>query len=181
MQWDELPPEESETIVLDARRFGRVAANAAKDALLHDVRGSSQRVVYGRYRNRVGEVAEGVVEETLTSGVLVKLEDAEAIIPASGRLPGPAPRRGDRIAAVITHVAEQSSGAQITLSQTDPGFVKAIFAGEISEVRDGRIELVRVAASPACARRSPWRHAATSAAPRRRSASASASAARASG
>ena len=148
VQWDELPPEESETIVLDARRFGRVAANAAKDALLHDVRGSSQRVVYGRYRNRVGEVAEGVVEETLTSGVLVKLEDAEAIIPASGRLPGPAPRRGDRIAAVITHVAEQSSGAQITLSQTDPGFVKAIFAGEISEVRDGRIELVRVARVP---------------------------------
>jgi N utilization substance protein A len=146
--WDELPAEEFETIVLDPQQFGRVAANAAKDALRSEVRGSAQLVIYGRYRSRIGEVVEGVVDEAISSGVLVQLEDAEAIIPSTDRLPGPPPRRGDRIAAVIMHVAEQSSGAQITLSQTDPGFVKAIFAGEISEVRDGRIELVRVARVP---------------------------------
>ena len=58
------------------------------------------------------------------------------------------PHSGELIAAVITGVAYQSDGAQITLSQTDSRFVEAIFASEILEVADGRIKIVRMARRP---------------------------------
>ncbi len=79
--------------------------------------------------------------------MLVQLGDAEAIIPFDDRLPGMQPRSGDRIAAIVTAVSERSDWAQVTLSQSDTRFVEAIFAGEIKEVREGKIEL-RIARIP---------------------------------
>jgi N utilization substance protein A len=87
------------------------------------------------------------VGERIADGMLVQLGDAEAIIPFDDRLPGMQPRSGDRIAAIVTAVSERSDWAQVTLSQSDTRFVEAIFAGEIKEVREGKIEL-RVARIP---------------------------------
>jgi N utilization substance protein A len=148
VDWQTLPDEERETIELSGERFGRIAATAAKDALRSDMRGSEQQAVHARYRELVGTIVEGVAGEQVADGVLVALGDAEAIIPSAHRLPGPAPRPGDGIAAVVVAVAEQSAGAQVTLSQTDERMVRAAFASEVAEVRDGRIELVRVARVP---------------------------------
>ena len=147
VNWDELPDSERETIQLDSERFGRVAATSAKDALRREVRGSAQQLVYERYRSKIGELVEGVVGERIADGMLVQLGDAEAIIPFDDRLPGMQPRSGDRIAAIVTAVSERSDWAQVTLSQSDTRFVEAIFAGEIKEVREGKIEL-RVARIP---------------------------------
>jgi N utilization substance protein A len=142
VDWDTLPDEERETIELDSERFGRVAATAAKDALRREVRGSAQQIVFDRYQNRIGELVEGVVGERIVDGLLVQLTDAQAIIPTEDRLPGPQPRSGERIAAIVTAVSERSDWAQ-----SDPRFVEAIFASEIKEVREGKIEL-RIARIP---------------------------------
>jgi N utilization substance protein A len=147
VNWDELPDSERETIQLDSERFGRVAATSAKDALRREVRGSAQQLVYERYQSKIGELVEGVVGERIADGMLVQLGDAEAIIPFDDRLPGMQPRSGDRIAAIVTAVSERSDWAQVTLSQSDTRFVEAIFAGEIKEVREGKIEL-RIARIP---------------------------------
>jgi N utilization substance protein A len=103
--------------------------------------------VYERYQSKIGELVEGVVGERIADGMLVQLGDAEAIIPFDDRLPGLQPRSGERIAAIVTAVSERSDWAQVTLSQSDTRFVEAIFAGEIKEVREGKIEL-RVARIP---------------------------------
>jgi N utilization substance protein A len=147
VNWDELPDEERETIELDSERFGRVAATAAKDALRREVRGSAQQLVYDRYQGKIGELVEGVVGERIADGMLVQLADAQAIIPFDDRLPGQQPRSGERIAAIVTAVSERSDWAQVTLSQSDTRFVEAIFASEIKEVREGKIQL-RIARIP---------------------------------
>jgi N utilization substance protein A len=146
VDWDALPDAERETIDLDPERFGRVAASAAKDALRREVRGSAQQHVFERYQERIGELVEGTVGERISDGLLVQLADAQAIIPAH-ELRGPQPRTGDRIAAIVTAVSERSDWAQVTLSQSDARFVEAIFANEIKEVREGKIEL-RIARIP---------------------------------
>ena len=148
IDWDTLPAEERETITLDHAHFGRVAAAAAKEALRRDVRDSEQRVLHARYDRRIGTLVEGVVGERIGEGLLVRLADADALLPSAERAGGPMPRSGELISAVITGVAYQSDGAQITLSQTDSRFVEAIFASEILEVADGRIKIVRVARRP---------------------------------
>jgi N utilization substance protein A len=148
VDWTALPDDEREVIELDSARFGRVAAIAAKDALRREVRGSEQKVLHARYGDRIGTLALGVVGERVSAGLLVKLEDAEAILPFSERAEGPLPHTGDRIAAVIVDVSAESVDAQVRLSQTDPRFVKAVFAYEVAEIADGRIELTRVARRP---------------------------------
>jgi N utilization substance protein A len=148
VNFDELPDEEREVIELDPARFGRVAASAAKEALRREMRHSEQSVVYTRYVHRVGELVTGTVSERIASGLLITLPDAEAIITNAELIPGRPPRLGDVISAVIVAVEENTSTAQISLSQSDPRFVKAVFAGEVAEVKDGRIELVRIARTP---------------------------------
>ncbi len=98
--------------------------------------------------HRVGELVTGTVSERIASGLLVTLSDAEAIITNAELIPGRPPRLGDVISGVIVAVEENTSTAQISLSQSDPRFVKAVFAGEVAEVKDGRIELVRIARTP---------------------------------
>jgi N utilization substance protein A len=148
IDWERLPAEERETFALDQARFGRVAAAAAKEALRRDVRGSEQRVLHARYDHRIGTLVEGVVGERISAGLLVRLADADAVLPFGERAGGPMPRTGELIAAVIAGVALESEGAQITLSQTDSRFVEAVFASEILEVSDGRIKIVRMARRP---------------------------------
>ena len=148
IDWDHLPAEERETFPLDQARFGRVAAAAAKEALRRDVRDSEQRVLHARYDGRVGTLVEGVVGERIGAGLLVRLADADALLPFGERAGGPMPQAGELISAIITGVARQSDGAQITLSQTDSRFVEAVFASEILEVADGRIKIVRMARRP---------------------------------
>ena len=99
VDWDTLPEEERETIVLDQARFGRVAAAAAKEALRRDVRDSEQRVLHARYDGRIGSYVEGVVGERIGEGFLVRLADADALLPSAERAGGPMPRTGELIAA----------------------------------------------------------------------------------
>ena len=91
IDWDHLPAEERETFPLDQARFGRVAAAAAKEALRRDVRDSEQRVLHARYDRRVGTLVEGVVGERIGAGLLVRLADADALLPFGERAGGPMP------------------------------------------------------------------------------------------
>ncbi len=135
---DELPPIE----------FGRIAAQSAKQVITQRVREAERERQYQEYKDRVGEIASGVVKRAEFGNVIVDLGRAEAIVPRRESLPREHFQPGDRIRAYIHDVRREQKGPQIFLSRTRPEFMARLFAQEVPEIYDGTVEIVAVARDP---------------------------------
>ena len=135
---DELPPIE----------FGRIAAQSAKQVIVQRVREAERERQYQEYKDRVGEIASGVVKRVEFGNVIVDLGRAEAVIPRRETLPREHFQPGDRVRAYIHDVRREQKGPQIFLSRTRPEFMAKLFAQEVPEIYDGTVEIVAVARDP---------------------------------
>jgi N utilization substance protein A len=135
---DELPPID----------FGRVAAQTAKQVIVQKVREAERQRQFREYRDRVGEIVNGLVKRVEFGNVLVDLGRAEAIIRREELIPRENFRQGDRVRAYIYDVREEPRGPQIFLSRTHPQFMVMLFAQEVPEIYDGIIEIREVARDP---------------------------------
>ncbi len=135
---EELPPVE----------FGRIAARAAKQVISHRVHQAEREREYREYKDKVGEIVNGMVKSSEYSGVKVDLTRAEAIIRREDLLPRESFRNNDRIRAYIVDVREEVKGPQIFLSRTHPEFMRRLFRQEVPEIYEGIIEIKAVARDP---------------------------------
>jgi N utilization substance protein A len=135
---DELPPID----------FGRVAAQTAKQVIVQKVREAERQRQFREYRDRVGEIVNGLVTRVEFGNVLVDLGRAEAIIRREELIPRESFRQGDRVRTYIYDVREEPRGPQIFLSRTHPQFMVMLFAQEVPEIYDGIIEIREVARDP---------------------------------
>jgi len=135
---DPLPPIE----------FGRQAAMGAKQVITQKVRDAERDRQYDEYKDRVGEIVNGVVKRIEYGHVIIDLGRAEAIIRRDQQLPREAIRQGDRVRAYIADVRREVRGPQIFLSRTHPQFMAKLFEQEVPEVYDGVIEIKAVARDP---------------------------------
>ncbi len=103
---------------------------------------------YEEYKDRIGEVVNGVVKRVEYGNVLVDLGRAEAIVRRDEALPRESLRQGDRIRAYIYDVRPEQRGPQIFLSRTHPQFMAKLFTQEVPEIYDGIIEIKAVARDP---------------------------------
>ena len=125
--------------------FGRVAAQTAKQVIVQKVREAERQRQYLEYRDRVGEIVNGLVKRVEFGNVLVDLGRAEAILRREELIPREAFRQGDRVRAFIYDVREEPRGPQIFLSRTHPQFMAKLFAQEVPEIYDSIIEIRGVA------------------------------------
>ncbi|MDO9503603.1 transcription termination factor NusA [Falsiroseomonas sp.] len=128
--------------------FGRIAAQTAKQVIVQRVREVERNKQYLEYKDRVGEVINGVVKRTEYGNLMVELGKAEALLRRDETIPREAFRNGDRVRAYIYDVREEPRGPQIFLSRTHPGFLAKLFAQEVPEIYDGIIEIKAVARDP---------------------------------
>ncbi len=129
--------------------FGRVAAQSAKQVIVQKVREAERERQYQEYKDRVGEIASGVVKRNEFGHTIVELANrAEAIVRRDESIPRESFRPGDRIRAYIYDVRREQRGPQIFLSRTRPEFMAKLFAQEVPEVYDGIVEIVSVARDP---------------------------------
>ena len=128
--------------------IGRVAAQSAKQVILQRVRESERRRQYAEYKDRAGEIVNGVVKRNEYGNVTVDLGRAEGLLRRNQCLPREALRVGDRVRSYIYEVREEPRGAQIFLSRTHPEFMRKLFVQEVPEVYDGVIEIKSVARDP---------------------------------
>ena len=136
---DELPP-------LD---FGRIAAQTAKQVIMQKVREAERARQYAEFKDRVGEVMNGVVKRVEYGNVTVDLQGrAEALLRRDEGLPREHLKVGDRVRAIIYEVREEMRGPQIFLSRTPPEFMAKLFTQEVPEIYDGVIEIKSVARDP---------------------------------
>jgi N utilization substance protein A len=128
--------------------FGRIAAQTAKQVIVQRVREVERGKQFNEYKDRVGEVINGVVKRTEYGNLMVDLGRAEALLRRDETIPREAFRNGDRVRAYIYDVREEPRGPQIFLSRTHPGFLAKLFAQEVPEIYDGIIEIKAVARDP---------------------------------
>ncbi len=128
--------------------LGRVAAQAAKQVIVQKVREAERSRQYDEYRDRVGEIVNGLVKRIEYGNVVVDLGRAEAMLRRDEILPRESFRNGERVRALIYDVREESRGPQIFLSRTRPDFMSRLFSQEVPEIYDGIIEIKSVARDP---------------------------------
>jgi N utilization substance protein A len=128
--------------------FGRIAAQTAKQVIVQRVREVERSKQFHEYKDRVGEIINGVVKRTEYGNLMVDLGRAEALLRRDETIPREAFKNGDRVRAYIYDVREEPRGPQIFLSRTHPGFLAKLFAQEVPEIYDGIIEIKAVARDP---------------------------------
>ena len=128
--------------------FGRIAAQTAKQVIVQRVREYERKRQYDEYKDRVGEILNGVVKRTEYGNLMVDLGKAEALLRRDELIPRESFRNGDRVRAYIYDVREEPRGPQIFLSRTHPAFLAKLFAQEVPEIYDGIIEIKAVARDP---------------------------------
>lgn len=128
--------------------FGRVASQTAKQVIMQKVRDAERQRQYEEFKDRVGEIINGIVKRVEYGHIIVDLGRAEGVIRREQALPRENVKNGDRIRAYIYDVREEVRGSQIFLSRAHPQFMAQLFAQEVPEVYDGIIEIIAVARDP---------------------------------
>jgi N utilization substance protein A len=128
--------------------FGRIAAQTAKQVIVQRVREYERKKQYDEFKDRVGEIVNGVVKRTEYGNLMVEIGRAEALLRRDELIPRESFRNGDRVRAYIHDVREEPRGPQIFLSRTHPAFLAKLFAQEVPEIYDGIIEIKAVARDP---------------------------------
>lgn len=128
--------------------FGRIAAQTAKQVIVQKVREAERERQYNEYKDRIGEIVNGLVKRVEYGNVTIDLGRAEAILRRDELLPRETFRQGDRARAYIYDVRREPRGPQIFLSRSHPQLMAKLFAQEVPEVYDGIIEIRAVARDP---------------------------------
>jgi transcription termination/antitermination protein NusA len=128
--------------------FTRIAAQAAKQVIVQNVREAERARQYEEYKDRIGEIIHGIVKRSEFGSVVVDLGRAEGVVRRDEMIPRENFRTGDRIRAYIYDVRKETRGPQIFLSRSHPQFMVRLFAQEVPEIYDGIIEIRAVARDP---------------------------------
>src|SRR6201994_453272 len=128
--------------------YGRIAAQSAKQVIVQKVREAERDRQYQEYKDRIGDIVNGIVKRVEYGNVVVDLGRGEAIVRRDEMRPREQSRNGDRIRAYIYDVRREPRGPQIFLSRTHPQFMARLFAQEVPEIYDGIVEVKAVARDP---------------------------------
>jgi N utilization substance protein A len=129
--------------------FGRIAAQTAKQVILQRIREAERDMMFEEYRDRVGELVTGLVQQSDSRYTLVQLrERVEALLPKSEQVDGERYEHSSRIKAVIKEVSASTKGPSIIVSRRDTELIKKLFELEVPEIADGLVEITNVAREP---------------------------------
>src|ERR687885_331996 len=126
-----------------------IAAQTAKQVILQRIREAERDMMFEEYRDRVGELITGIVQQSDSRYTLVQLrERVEALLPKSEQVDGERYDHSQRIKAVIKEVSSSTRGPSIIVSRRDPELIKKLFELEVPEIADGLVEIANVAREP---------------------------------
>ncbi len=128
--------------------LGRVAAQNAKGVIIQKVREADKSRQYEEYKDKVGEIAVGIVKRVEFGNLIVDLGKSEAIIKREELIPRETFKNGDRVRSYIYEVKEDTKGYQVFLSRTHPQFLSKLFNQEVPEIFEGVIVVKSVARDP---------------------------------
>lgn len=133
---------------MDATAFGRIAAQSAKQVIMQRMKDAERDLVFEDYKDRKGEIINGIVQRLDPEGIIVNLGRTEALLPPSEQVPREIYHKGERIRAYVLDVKRQTRGPQIILSRTHPQFLMSLFEAEVPEISEGIVQALVCAREP---------------------------------
>jgi N utilization substance protein A len=140
--------EDIAEIEVTPRKFGRIAAQTAKQVVVQRIREAERGIIYNEFCNKEGDIVTGIIQRSERKNVIIDLGKTEAIIPPSEQTPGEEYRFNERLKTYIIEVKKTTKGPQIMVSRTHPGLVKRLFELEVPEIYDGTVEIKSIAREP---------------------------------
>ncbi len=135
-------------VKLDTADFGRILAQTAKQVIIQRVRDAERDNVYEEYKDRKGEIVNGIVRRFEKGAIIVDLGRAEAVLPPKEQVPRESYRPGDRIRAYVLDVTKATKGPQIILSRACMEMLTKLFEQEVPEIYEGIVSIVSSAREP---------------------------------
>ena len=135
-------------VKLDTEGFGRILAQVAKQVIIQRVREAERGIVFDEYKDRKGEVVNGIVRRFEKGSLIVDLGRAEAVLPAKEQVQRESYRPGDRIRAYMIDVNKEAKGPQIILSRASIELLKKLFQSEVPEIYEGIVTIESAAREP---------------------------------
>lgn len=133
---------------MDSGSFSRIAAQTAKQVIIQKVREAEREGIFNEFKDRVGELVNGIVRRYERGDLIVDLGRAEALLPHREQVPRENYRQSDRVRAYIAEVKMSPKGPQIILSRTHPSLVMELFKTEVPEIAEGIVEIVSCSREP---------------------------------
>ncbi len=138
-------------IPVDTKKFGRIAAQAAKQVIIQGIREAERGIIYEEFTSKEHEILTGVVSriDPRTGAVSIKIssnsEFTEALLTANEQMVTENLSEGDRVKVYVVEVRNSTRGPQVLISRTHPGLVKRLFELEVPEIFDGTVEIKSIA------------------------------------
>lgn len=132
-------------IPIKSKEFGRIATQNAKNVILQKIREEERKVLYNDWYCQEKEVVPGVVQRYLGKNVSINLGKVDAILNETEQVKGEVFQPTERIKVYILEVKDTSKGPRISVSRTHPDLVKRLFESEVTEVKDGTVEIKAIA------------------------------------
>jgi len=125
--------------------LGRIAAQSAKQVIIQKMKDAEREVVYEMFKDRKGEIVNGIVQRFERGNIIVNLGRTDAILPRNEQMPRRSYRQGDRIRAILLDVKQTARDAQLILSRTNKDFIVKLFTIEVPEMAEGTVSIIAVA------------------------------------
>ena len=132
-------------VEIQSKEFGRIATQNAKNVILQKIREEERKVLYNQYYSMEKDVVTGVVQRYIGRNVSVNLGKVDAILTENEQVRGEVFQPTERIKVYILEVKDTSKGPKILVSRTHPELVKRLFESEVTEVREGIVEIKAIA------------------------------------
>ena len=132
-------------VEVKSKEFGRIATQNAKNVILQKIREEERKAIYSEYYSMEKDVVTGIVQRYVGKNISINLGKADAILTENEQVKGEVFKPTERIKVYILEVKSTPKGPKIMVSRTHPELVKRLFESEVTEVKDGIVEIKSIA------------------------------------
>ena len=132
-------------VKIESKSFGRIATQNAKNVILQKIREEERSVIYNQYFEKEKDVITGIVQRYIGRNISINLGKADGILNESEQVKGEVFRPTERIKVYLLEVKNTPKGPRILVSRTHPELVKRLFEAEVTEIKDGTVEIMSIA------------------------------------
>ena len=132
-------------VEVKSKEFGRIATQNAKNIITQKIREEERKVIYDKYYGKEKDIVTGIVQRINGRSISINLGKADAILNESEQVKGEVFMPNERVKLYVVEVKDSTKGPRILVSRTHPELVKRLFEAEVTEVKDGVVEIVNIA------------------------------------
>ncbi|MBQ9866030.1 MAG: transcription termination/antitermination protein NusA [Lachnospiraceae bacterium] len=132
-------------VEINSKEFGRIATQNAKNVITQKLREEERNVIYKQFADKRHDIITGVVQRRVGRGFSINLGKTDALLPDQECVPGERLKQGGRIKVYVIDVTSTPKGAKITVSRSHPELVRRLFEEEVTEIKDGTVEIMNIA------------------------------------